>query len=506
MAGFLEFDLAAQQPPAVWTGQYDNDRSAANLAETVLNTGNVHAGRFGLLFTLPVDGFVYAQPLYMPGVTINRVAHNVIYVATLNNTVYALDADSAAAPLWQVNLGPPVALSGMNLGFHCGILSTPVIDQSSGTIYVVPMIIQNGTRSHWLHALDVTTGQEKFGGPVQIQGSVNGTAPDGVNGVVTFSSSNQMQRPALLLNGTTVTVMFGTSEERIPNYHGWVFNYSSQTLQQTSAWCTTRNGLRGGIWMSGRGAAADSNGIYFMIGNGDTSIGNWSEMAARMDNGVHQDYFLPDDYGTLNSNDWDLGAGGPLLIPNTSLLVGGGKTGVLFVLNRSNLGKYVPGNSQVVQTWQATAGCDSGFWNGCNEIHHIAYWNRSGASPLLYVWGWEDSLNSYAFNGTTFTTTPAASNPIEANYPGGILAVSANGSQKGTGILWAAMSTQDASQGAVPGMLRAFDAVSLTELWNSTIKPDDNSGLLAKFCVPTVANGKVYLATFSNRVDVYGLH
>jgi hypothetical protein len=372
------------------------------------------------------------------------------------------------------------------------------------------MISQSGTRSHWLHALDISTGQEKFGGPVQIQGSVNGTAPDGANGVVTFSSSNQMQRPALLLDGTTITVMFGTAQERNPNYHGWVFNYNSQTLQRTSAWCSTRNGSRGGIWMSGRGAAADSNGIYFMVGNGDTSVGNWSEMVARMKDGVHQDYFVPDNYGALNDNDWDFGAGGPLLIPNTGLLVGGGKTGVLFVVNRTHLGKYLQGNSQVVQSWQATAGCSSNSWNNCNEIHHIAYWDRSGAtplqySPLLYVWGWEDPLKSFAFDGTTFTTTPAASNPIKANYPGGILAVSANGSQQGTGILWAAMSTEDASQGPVPGMLRAFDAVSLTELWNSTMNPADNSGLLAKFCGPTVVNGKVYLATFSNLVAVYGL-
>jgi hypothetical protein len=430
----------------------------------------------------------------------------VIYAATLNNSVYAFDADLAEAPLWQVNLGTAVPLRGVNLGPQCGILSTPVIDQTSGTMYVVPMISQSGARAHWLHALDITTGLEKFGGPVQIQGTVNGTAPDGKNGVVAFGSVNQMQRPALLLNGTTVTVMFGTAYETSPKYHGWVFNYDSQTLQPTSIWCSSRNGARAGIWMSGRGAAADGNGIYFMVGNGNSSGGNFGEMAVRMNHGTNRDYFLPDDYNTLNGNDWDLGAGGPLLIPETGLLVGGGKTGMLWVLNRTNLGKYVPGNSQVVQNWQATAGCNTAYWNGCNEIHHIAYWDRVGASPLLYVWGWEDPLNSFAFGGTTFTTTPAASNPTVANYPGGILAVSANGSQQGTGILWAAMSTQDASQGPSPGMLRAFDAVSLTELWNSTMNTADSLGQLAKFCVPTVVNGKVYMATFSNQVAVYGLH
>jgi len=497
----------APAPPAIWTGQYDDNRTSANLNETILTTSNVNTTHFGLLFTRPVDGMVYAQPLYVPGLTINGAVHNVVFVATMNNSVFAFDADqpSLISPLWQVNLGPPFPLQGnkyVYLGPLLGILSTPVIDTLSNTMYVVPAVYQSGARVYKLHALDITTGQEKFGGPVRIQGSVPGTAPDGKNGRVTFSAGNQLQRPALTLYRTSVKVMFGGADENLP-FHGWTISYDIGTLQQQGISCVTPNGNGGGIWMSGRGAGVDGNGVYFAAGNGSAGNG-LAEGVVRQSN-TSMDYFIPADATALSAHDWDLGAGGLTLIPGTGLLIAGGKTGAFFVLNRSNLGGYVPGNTQVVQTWQATAGCPSQAWNGCDEIHHTALWNRGGgAAPLLYLWAWEEALQAFAFNGSTFNTTPVARNAAIANYPGGILAVSANGSTPGTGILWAAMSTQNSAAGPSPGMLRAFDAVSLTELWNSTINPADNAGLLAKFSVPTVVNGKVYLATFSNRLSVYG--
>ena len=193
-----------------------------------------------------------------------------------------------------------------------------------------------------------------------------------------------------------------------------------------------------------------------------------------------------------------------MLLPNTDLVLGGGKTGALFLLNQTNLGGLAAGNTQVVQTWQATNGCGQGA--GCDEIHHYAYWSQAPGQPLLYLWPSNEPLRAYAFNGSTFNTTPVASNAAVPNFPGGQLAISANGGTAGTGILWAAMSTLDAANGPVAGMLRAFDAVSLTELWNSNMNPADNAGLLAKFCLPTIANGKVYLATFSGQLNVYGLH
>jgi hypothetical protein len=505
--GFAFLQAHAHQalpPPAVWTAEYDNDRSAANLSETILTTANVNKTQFGLLFTLPVDDFVYAQPLYVPGLTVNGGVHNVVFAATLNNSVYAFDADTSGAPLWQVNLGPAAALKGNRLGYQCGILSTPVIDTSSNTIYVVPLTYESGVRIFRLHALDITTGQEKFSGPVLIQGSVPGSAPDAHNGMVTFNAAVQYQRPALLLVNSTVGVMFGTVNES-KTYHGWAMSYDAGTLQQTGVTCTTPSGDKGGIWMSGRGPAADSNGAYVMTGNGSSTSGNYGEAAVRLNGGI-VDFFIPDNTRTLTLNDWDFGAGGPLLIPNTGLLVGGGKTGALFVLNRTNLGHYKAGNTQVVQTWQATTACSGTSGAACHEIHHIAYWNRTGVSPMLYLWAWNEPLHAYAFNRSTFNTAPAAENSTIANYPGGILAVSANGSTPGTGILWAAMTNQRSDFGPVPGMLRAFDAVTLTELWNSTKNSADKLGLLAKFSAPTVVNGKVYMATFSNQLAVYGLH
>jgi len=490
----------APAQPAVWTAQYDQGRTAANLSETILNTSNVNTSQFGLLFTRAVDGYIYAQPLYIPAVTINSVTSNVVYVATMNDSVYAFDADTPAnsTPLWHVNLGTALEIGG----FQIGILSTPVIDTTSNTMYVVAMTVENGVRMYYLHALDITSGLEKFKGPVLIQGSVPGTAPDAVNGVLTFNGANLQQRPALGLFQSTVVIAFGTLQWMNP-YHGWVMSYNAQTLKREGILCTTPNGTKGGVWMSGGGIAADANGMYFIVGDGSTGQMKDISSAFVRVQGTAIDYFIPANFNTLNQDDLDLNAGGPMLLPNTNLLVGGGKTGAMFVLNRTKLGGLVAGNTQVVQTWQATAGC--GPQGNCDEIHHYTYWSQAPGQPRLYLWAWNETLNAYAFNGSTFNTTPVAQNAAVANYPGGQLTLSANGGTAGTGIVWAAMSTEPPADQPVTGMLRAFDAVSLAELWNSNMNPADNAGLLAKFCLPTVVNGKVYLASFSNQLNVYGL-
>jgi hypothetical protein len=244
--------------------------------------------------------------------------------------------------------------------------------------------------------------------------------------------------------------------------------------------------------------------MYFMVGNGTTGGSDLSSTFVRL-GGSSFDAFIPSNYKSLDKYDWDLNAGGPLLLPNTNLILGAGKTGTIFLLDRTNLGGLVPGNTQVVQSWQATKGCADVAGEGCDEIHHYAYWYLAPGQPRLYLWALNETLKAYAFNGSTFDTTPVAKTSVVANFPGGQLAISADGGTTGTGIVWAAMSVQDASVGPVPGILRAFDAVSLTELWNSNMKSADNAGLLAKFCLPTIANGKVYLATFSNQLNVYGL-
>jgi hypothetical protein len=498
---------SAPAQKTVWTAQYNNDRTGANIYESILTTSNVNTKQFGLLFSRQVDGVIYAQPLFVPAVTIGVSTSNVVYVATMNNSVYAFDADnpSNSVPLWRVNFGAPLQIppGEVYLGNQIGIMGTPVIDATNGTMYVVALTVAGGLNTYSLHALDITNGQEKFNGPVVIQGYVPGTASDGRNGLLAFLAGNVLQRPALTLYQSKVLVAFGALSDSY-FYHGWIISYNAATLKQTSIVCTTPNGSKGGVWMSGVGIATDSNGIYFIVGDGSTGMGNIASSVVRLQ-GATSDFFVPADYHTLNVNDWDLNAGGPMLLPNTNLLLAGGKTGALFLLNRTNLGGLVTGNTQVVQTWQATAGCGSSKFDGCDEIHHYAYWPNAPEHPRLYLWAWNETLKAFNFNGATFDTKPVAQNAAVSNYPGGQLAVSSNAGKTGTGIVWAAMSTEDSSVGAVPGMLRAFDAVSLTELWNSNMNPADNAGLLAKFCLPTVTNGKVYLATFSNELNVYGL-
>jgi hypothetical protein len=488
---------------SVTTGQYDVNRTASNLSETILNTSNVNTSQFGLLFERAVDGYIYAQPLYVPRVIVppSTTAVNVVYVATMNNSMYAFDADnpSASAPLWHVSLGAAVPLlGGPNVAPAAGVMSTPVIDTTTNTLYAVAMVNVNRGRNFQIHALDITTGKEKFGGPVLIQAQVQGTG-----GTISFAPNFQFQRPALLLNSGAVWVLFGSGLSEFVNFHGWAMTYSGSTLQQLSVWCATLNGIGAGIWMSGRGAAADSNGVYLATGNGNEGAGNSGQSVLRFSTpNAPADYFLPDTYTQMNRSDWDLASNGPLLVPNTSVLVQGGKMGIIYVLNRNALGHEHSGNTQIVQSLQATTGCSGTGTTACAEIHGTSYWARSSAPPLLYVWGRNDILRSFS-QRSNGSFRASATNPTVSNHPGGIMAVSANGD--GSGILWATTTTQDASVGPVPGTLRALDAVTLQELWNSDMSAGDTLGTLAKFCVPTVTNGKVYMATFSGRLNVYGL-
>lgn len=499
--------LMCQVP--VYTGQYNNGRTSANQAETILTTSNVNSVRFGLLFSRAVDAQIYAQPLYVPNVTINGRTQNVVYAATMNNTVYAFDADnpSASAALWSVNLGPAVPIAQAKLSPQVGILGTPVIDPSTGTLYVVATTLESGVYYYRLHALDITSGAEKFGGPAVIQGSVPGTAADGVNGRVTFNPGAILQRPALLLFGGVIHIAFGTSNYNpghLP-YHGWLMGYSAATLAQVYIINSTPNGSDGGIWMSGVGPSADANGLYFAVGNGSTGGGNFGETVIRL--GGKTDFFTPANFSTLNYFDWDMGSGGPVLIPGTNLLAIGGKIGVLFLLNRTNLGQYQANNQGAALGFQESPVCASQVYNGCDEIHHLTYWYRGASPSYLYVWAWNDSLKAFALSNSVLNTTPASSNNMPVGYPGGILALSANGTAAGTGILWAITAAQPyIGDGLAPGVLHAFDASNVSrELWNSAMSPADALGSISKFAVPVVTNGKVYAATTSNVLQVYGL-
>ncbi len=508
----LSFSSAWAQ--SVTTQHYDNNRTGINPRESVLTTGNVGSGIFGKLFTRPVDGHIYAQPLCVPNVTISNRSHNVVYVATQHNSVYAFDADYPAqsAPLWQVNLGIPRPAGfptkyGIESGIQVeiGITSTPVIDPSTKTLYVVAYTedSSNGPFHYKLHALDMTSGAEKFGGPVEIQATVPGNGDGSVNGMIAFDPKMHMQRPSLLLMNGKIYIAFGSFADTDP-YHGWVMGYNAATLAQTGVFNTTPDAGEGAIWMSGQGLPADSGGnIYFIVANGSetgmsggSSFGN-SFLKLSGTSLSLLDWFMPFNAVSLSDADLDVGSSGPILIPGTTLIVGGGKQGVLYLIDTTHMGHFMAsGDTQIVQSFQASN----------DEIFNTPIFWSNGS--LLYLWPQNEGLKAFAFNGI-FNTTPVAQNTsVTPAQPGATLSLSANGSQSGTAIVWATHSTGGSAETvAQPGELHAFDATNVAhELWNSLQNPArDDTGLYGKFNPPTIVQGKLYLGTFSEQLDVYGL-
>ncbi len=491
----------------VLTAQYSNYRLASNPTETVLTTSNVSPLTFGKLFTRAVDGYVYAQPLYLSALTINGKTQNVVFVASMHNTLYAFDADdpTASNALWQVNFGASAPKPSGYLTPEVGILSTPVIDRTTGTIYAVSDTLENGTNIYRLHALDVSTGNEKFGGPVVIAGSVPGTGYDNVSGVVTFNPAKQLQRPALLEAFGNIYIAFG--EANSDPFHGWLMAYNAATLQQTGIYCDTPNGQRGGIWQSGSGPSSDTSFVYVTTADGSSNPGMGSSFLRLTKNLQISDYFTAASYNYLNFADYDLGTTSPVLIPNLDLLVGGTKSGGLYLTKRSVMGHLAANNSQIVQSFQATPVCTSLSWQTCFHIHSMAFWSRTLSPSLLYIWGWNDVLKAFSFQNGTFNTTPVAQNlSTAATFPGGEVSISSAGEKPGSAVLWAATSMGDALKSIVPGVLHAYDASDVSrELWNSAMSPSDDIGLFAKFNTITVVNGKVYVPSFSNQLSVYGL-
>jgi hypothetical protein len=809
----------------VLTQHNDNARTGANLAESILIPDAVSApGRFGKRFEWQVEGHVYAQPLYVPNVAFPEGQRNAVYVATMHNVVYAFDADApqASGPIWKQSLGPFVPLPDPGIGPQplpgqppiykdiadaVGIVSTPVISLQQNVIYVVALTREGTEYRLRLHALDLADGTEKLGGPVVVEGSVVGTGVGSAGGRITFTSNLQIQRPGLLLSGSTLYVAFASYGDAGP-YHGWVFGFDALTLQQRPRiYNTSRFGERGGIWMAGQGPASDQAGaVYCLTGNGtfaeagfaisdkvvlpETAIGGpaladcggtalgiawtspdqrlnfarsttgsgssftgkvtlpessidgpalafgngrvflawtgtdtphhlnsvsstdlstfggkvtlplgetsnqgpalafgngklflaWTGLDQRLmvsssgdgvtfspavrlahtsstspgllfangrlflvwrgtEAGGHlnvidsvdgvtfankvtlpeasafrpafasldgmclawtglapgrninvrtgptpatlankqtfsdssqaspalvafkgglrlswsgtdapahlnlatlssqdepslgdsfvklapdlslSDWFSPWNTQQLNAADTDLGSGGILLLPGTSLVVGGGKEGKLYLLDAGHLGNFCAtchdpaGDTQIVEWFQAT-GTNQGITPPPPGTHHIhgspVFWNSRSGGPRIYVWGEADWLRAFRFNGAKFDVAPVDISDITTppnSMPGGILSISAQGDQDGTGIIWASHPIHDnANQAVVDGMLQAIDAGNLKRvLWNSTSNPADAVGKLAKFTPPTVANGRVYMATFSGKVCVYGL-
>jgi PKD repeat protein len=504
---------AAAPAMNVLTQHNDNFRTGANLSENVLTVSNVSTSQFGKLFSRVVDGQIYAQPLYVNGLTISNKLRNVVYVATEHNSVYAFDADdpSTSNALWHVNLGSSVPIADISkcsdLQPEVGITATPVIDLTSTTIYVVAKTKAGSSHSQQLHALDILTGQEKFGGPMAIQGSVPGTGTGSSGGILTFDPLFQHSRAGLLLLSNAVYVAFGSHCD-FNNYHGWLFGYNATNLQQTTIFCTTPNAGSdnggGGIWGSGTGPAADTDGnIYVTTGNGtlDKDTGGLdlgdSLIKLSVSNGtlVVADWFSPHDQAHMFTNDLDLAAGGPVVIPGTSLLVLIGKTGAAYLIDRQHLGGFVSGSSDtnIVQEFMVASNT---FFVGQSLI----YWNGP-TNQFLFFWTHGIPVKAYSFNGASIATNPVAigSTTQSVDRVGGI-SLSANGNTPGSGILW---GTEPGSGGTV----HAYDASNVAnELWNSQqIAARDALGNYTKFCAPTIANGKVYVTTTSSNLAVYGL-
>ena len=537
--------VAVTDLAGVFTYHNNNSRDGVNTKEYALTTSTVATATFGKLFSCPVDGAVYAQPLWVANVTISSAKHNVLVVATEHDSVYAFDADaSPCATLWHANLldsahggtSGEVAVPGANLGSgfgdlapEVGITGTPVIDQSTNTIYVVSKSENTGTATFFqrLHGLDLLTGSEKLSGPKAIDSSITypGTGDGSSGGNVPFHPQNEHQRPGLALAGGIVYVAWASHEDHDP-YHGWIIGFSASDLSLQSKYNDSPNGNRGGIWMAGGAPSIDSsNNLFVITGNGDfDGTKDFGDSILKLPSNLDPtssafDFFTPSIQNSLNASDLDLGAGGAVVLVDLPsapagfqhLLIGGGKgagfSGQLYSLDRTNLGQF---NASDIGAKQI-------FAVGGGIFATPAFWQNT-----LYIAGSGTNLLAYSLGPTTgvFTTPAASLSATSYGFPGATPSISATGTTNG--VVWALdnhsyCTSQSPSCG--PAVLHAYDATNLaTELWNSTQGTGNTAGNAVKFTVPTVANGKVYIGTRGNNaggadsststpgeMDVYGL-
>jgi hypothetical protein len=521
---------------AVLTMHNNLARTGANLEETILSTRNVNTNEFGLLYSRPVDDQIYAQPLVMTNVDLgSRGRHNLLIVATVNNSVYAFDADNAtvSAPYWQVSLlGPDaVAPTAADMTGACGgeyvdfsgklgLVCTPVIDPTTGTMYVLARTKEKGSRfAQYLHALDVRTGAERPNSPVFITATYSGHGDGNSGGVITFDPWRQGPRPGLALVNGIVYAGWASHCDWGP-YHGWLLGYEAGTLKQAVVFNTTPEGGAGGIWMSGQAPAADKEGnLFITIGNGTVGrdghpedVINRGESILKLtrDAGSMRvsSWFTPHNWLDLEHTDNDFGSSGPMLIAGTKLAISGSKEGRIYLVNRDQMGNLSASRSDTnaAQSFAVTRpGSSAGLFGAA------VCW-EGPESTSVYFWCKEDNLRQYRLDSAAgklvLPEMAQGPKPFPVPMPGGILSISANGKRAGSGILWATHAVRgNGNHEVCPGILRAYDAENVAhELWNSSqLDARDNAGNFAKFVPPTVANGKVYLATFSNRLNVYGL-
>jgi len=493
---------------------YHNDigRTGQNLNETILTPANVNATTFGKVGFFAADGKVDAQPLFVESLAIAGGTHNVLYVVTEHDSVYALDADSGTQ-LWQVstlgkNETPSDDLGCGQITKEIGITSTPVIDRSRGahgTIYLVAMSKDaSGGYHQRVHALDLASGAELLNGPTEVAATYPGNGANSSNGHVVFAPAAYAERAGLLLLGGVIYTTW-TSHCDLGAYTGWIMAYSADTLQQTSVLNLTPNGSGGAIWMSGAGPASDGTSIYLMGGNGtfDTTLnsnsfpaqGNFGNSFVKLSttSGLAvADYFAMSNTVQESNADEDLGSGGALVLPDLTdangvvqhLTLGTGKDDIIYVLNRDSMGKFNAASNNIYQEIQETM-------HG-GEFGMPAYFNGR-----VYFGSVGDNLKAFTVTNALLSTTPTAQTTMAFAYPGTTPSISANGSANG--IVWAAENGTTAA-------LHAFDPANLAvELYNSNqMGTRDQFGAGNKFITPMIANGKVYVGT-TNGVAVFGL-
>jgi hypothetical protein len=517
---------AQAQAVDVLTHHYNNQRTGLNARETRLTPANVKVGGFGKLFSHTVDGQIYAQPLYVSGLSVpGKGTRNVVFVATQGDTVYAFDADTAkganAQPLWQASLidtahgaapgatpvnvmefgaGPQGEALCTDIAPQIGVTSTPVIDKASKTLYVEAKSKENGAIVHRLHALDLGTGLEKAGSPVAIPGALPTPVP--------FDPLWHMNRPALLLDHQTVYVAFGSHCDGLEQhiYRGWLFSFDARTLAPKAALPLTQgSGTAASIWMSGAGPAADASGqVYAVTGDGNfDGTQNFGDSILRIDNATLtvKDLFTPPDNAALDAVDADLGAGGVLILPdqagpNPRLLVQATKDGRIHLLNRDKLGGPCPTCAagqplQILPKGTLGSPTPPGFpsdWAGLFGLP--SYWGQK-----LYFWGVGDVLKVFSLSNGLLNPTPLKGGTSYV-YPGANLAISANGNTGG--IVWAIRPSYSGE-----ATLQAWNATTLALLYSSDQAADDAPGGYVKFNTPVVANGKVFVGG-RDSLTVYG--
>lgn len=502
---------SASTTGAVVTWHYNDARTGLNDHETVLNVNSVSSG-FAKKYSYPIDGESFAQPLYVPDLTINGAKHNVVFFATEHDTVYAYDADKSGDPLWKKSLlvpnSTPVPNINVNdpqgrtaVGSEVGITGTPVIDLSTNTMYVSAMSWENGTAVHRLHALDITTGDEKFGGPVIETATVDGTGLGSANGKITFDPVHQNQRPGLVLSNGLVYVSWGSFSDVEP-YHGWIMAFDSQTLQQKAAINLSPNSEGAAVWQAGGAPAVDGNGYLYVATadghnmgvEGGPDFGD-SMLKLKAGNGTFDiaDWFTPNNEHCLDRNDMDFGSSTPMLLPDGAstvpLVAVGDKEGRLYLINGSHLGNFMPDTDNVVQEilFSPTA-CDLNVptqYDTRRMYGATAFWNNT-----LYAGMAHGNLVAYKLSGGQLVSASQSSDSFSDRGP--IPVVSSNGNTDG--IVWIAEYNSSTHHTT----LRAYDA---TDLGRVLFAQDVDWG--EAFTVPLVINGKVYVAR-EGSIAVFG--